>query len=311
MTELEHLGGLAKRINEEHRTFVGAFRKTVEHGIQAGELLSRAKAACPHGTWLPWLEENFEGSSRTAQEYMRLYNHRDALRANTRDAAHMSVSGALKELAAPSSAEPFYEVLRFIESEGRRWAEVAAPEREKPPTSDALEELYAREEKIAKGLQEQGKNYLELASAVREIWERHDHGRAAGWLREGLIRMSHGPYGHAYRLALREVRERLSDVVADEGLRCCIDERLNEGTVTVDLVEVERALIKEMDPALLEAVEKAWEEDKEYEEALRKMETFTRPVDVPPSREHGGFVGRLTDEQMRTPFAELRAAGVF
>jgi hypothetical protein len=152
---------------------------------------------------------------------------------------------------------------------------------------------------------------LELAAVVREIWEQHDHGRAAGWLREGLISMSHGPYGHVYRRALREVRERLSDAVADEELRCRIDERLYEGTVTVDLTDVERALIKELDPALLEAVEKAWEEDKEYEQALRKMETFTRPIDVPPSREHGGFVRRLSDEQMRTTFAELRASGVF
>ena len=136
-------------------------------------------------------------------------------------------------------------------------------------------------------------------------------GRAAGWLREGLISMSHGPYGHAYRLALREVRERLSDAVANETLRHRIDDRLNEGTVTVDLTDIERVLIKELDPSLLDEVEKAWKEDKEYEEALRKLETFTRPIDVPPSREHGGFVRRLTDEQMRAPFAELRASGVF
>lgn len=79
----------------------------------------------------------------------------------------------------------------------------------------------------------------------------------------------------------------------------------------MDLTDIERVLIKELDPSLLDEVEKAWKEDKEYEEALRKLETFTRPIDVPPSREHGGFVRRLTDEQMRVPFAELRASGVF
>jgi hypothetical protein len=313
MREVEKsLDKLAEEINAEHRAFVGTFRKTVEHGIRAGELLVKAKEQCPHGTWLLWLEEHFEGAPRTAQEYMRLYNHRDALRENTRDSAHLSVSGALKELAAPSSAEPFYEALEFIEKEGRRWAEVTAPERTLSRTSDGLQKLYASEEKIAKSLHEYGKSYLELASTVREIWEQHDHGRAAGWLREGLISMSHGgPYGHAYRLALREVRERLSDAVADETLRQRIDDRLNEGTVTVDLTDLERGLIKELDPSLLDEVEKAWEEDKEFEEALRKLETFTRPIDVPPSREHGGFVRRLTDEQMRAPFAELRASGVF
>jgi hypothetical protein len=101
--------GLAQRaraINEEHRAFVGTFRKTVEHGIRAGELLAEAKAECPHGTWLPWLEDNFEGSVRSAQEYMRLYNHRDEIRVKMQDSAHLSVSGALKEIASPRRIIP-------------------------------------------------------------------------------------------------------------------------------------------------------------------------------------------------------------
>ena len=106
MSEIEKsLGKLAEEINAEHRAFVGTFRKTVEHGIRAGELLARAKAECEYGTWLPWLEENFEGAPRTAQEYMRLYNNRQELRANTRDSAYLSVSGALKELAGPVRPE--------------------------------------------------------------------------------------------------------------------------------------------------------------------------------------------------------------
>lgn len=38
---------------------------------------------------------------------MRLYNRRDELRANTRDSAHLSVSGALQELAAPKRPPGF------------------------------------------------------------------------------------------------------------------------------------------------------------------------------------------------------------
>jgi hypothetical protein len=107
MAEIEKsLGKLAEEINAEHRAFVGTFRKTVEHGIRAGELLARAKAQCEHGTWLPWLEENFEGAPRTAQEYMRLHNHRDEIRSKTRDSAHLSVSGALRELATPQEEPP-------------------------------------------------------------------------------------------------------------------------------------------------------------------------------------------------------------
>lgn len=101
MGEVERLNTLAEQINAEHRAFVGTLRKTVEHGIRAGELLAEAKAQCPHGTWLPWLELNFEGSTRTAQEYMRLHNHRDEIRAKTRDSAHLSISGALEEIASP------------------------------------------------------------------------------------------------------------------------------------------------------------------------------------------------------------------
>ncbi len=101
MGEVERLNTLAEQINAEHRAFVGTLRKTAEHGIRAGELLAEAKAQCPHGTWLPWLELNFEGSTRTAQEYMRLYNHRDEIRAKTRDSAHLSISGALGEIASP------------------------------------------------------------------------------------------------------------------------------------------------------------------------------------------------------------------
>jgi hypothetical protein len=71
------LGKLAEEINAEHRAFVGTFREAVQQGIRAGELLVQAKEQCPHGTWLLWLEENFEGSARTAQEYMRLYRYRD------------------------------------------------------------------------------------------------------------------------------------------------------------------------------------------------------------------------------------------
>jgi hypothetical protein len=103
MSEIEKpLDKLADEINAEHRAFVGTFRKTVEHGIRAGELLTEAKAQCPHGTWLEWLGGHFEGAPRTAQEYMQLYNRRDEIRAKTRDSAHLSVSGALKELAAPT-----------------------------------------------------------------------------------------------------------------------------------------------------------------------------------------------------------------
>jgi hypothetical protein len=92
---------LAAQINAEHRAFLVSLKTTAEYGIRAGELLTEAKKQCPHGTWLDWLEANFDGAPRTAQEYMRLYDRRDEVRANTRGSAHLSISGALKEIATP------------------------------------------------------------------------------------------------------------------------------------------------------------------------------------------------------------------
>src|SRR5215203_583705 len=95
-----NLDTLAQQINEEHRAFIGSLKKTVEHGIRAGELLTRAKAERPHGTWLPWLSENFEGSERSAQVYMQMYRNRNEIRAKYAESADLSISGALKEIAS-------------------------------------------------------------------------------------------------------------------------------------------------------------------------------------------------------------------
>jgi hypothetical protein len=106
----KNLAELAEAINAEHRAFLGTVRKAVEQGIRVGELLDQAKEQCPHGTWLPWLEENFEGSVRTAQEYIRLYRYRDDIRAKTRDFAYLSISGALRDLASPRGEPATFEV---------------------------------------------------------------------------------------------------------------------------------------------------------------------------------------------------------
>src|SRR5918995_187829 len=94
---------LADEINAEHRAFIGSLKKTAEHGIRAGELLTEAKSRCPHGTWLDWLGENFEGSERSAQVYMQMFCGCDAIRAKYAESADLSISGALKEISAPSA----------------------------------------------------------------------------------------------------------------------------------------------------------------------------------------------------------------
>jgi hypothetical protein len=41
--------------------------------IAVGQKLTEAKAQCPHGEWLAWLEREFRWSDRTALNFMRLY----------------------------------------------------------------------------------------------------------------------------------------------------------------------------------------------------------------------------------------------
>ena len=85
MSDIEkHLGTLAEEINAESRAFITGLRKTIEHGIRAGEKLAQAKALVPHGQWKAWVEANVDISMRRCQEYMQLHNHRDVVRARAR-----------------------------------------------------------------------------------------------------------------------------------------------------------------------------------------------------------------------------------
>ncbi len=93
------LEALASRINAEHRACEQAVGAALSHAINAGELLTEAKAGVPHGSWGAWLKANFEGSERTAQAYMKVYRRRDEIR---NGAADLSLGGALRELSAPT-----------------------------------------------------------------------------------------------------------------------------------------------------------------------------------------------------------------
>ena len=90
MSEIERLDSLAARINAEHRACETAVNVALEHALNAGDLLLKAKSQCLHGTWLSWLEENFKGSVRTAQTYIRVAARRDEVEAalSKRDSAY-------------------------------------------------------------------------------------------------------------------------------------------------------------------------------------------------------------------------------
>ena len=117
------LDKLASEINKEAKLAEQHAMQAVSHALNAGRLLTEAKEQCPHGQWLPWMAKNFEGSARTAQGYMRLFEHRDVL-ANTQRVAHLSVRDALKMLAEPQAVVP---------------EEKPVPYKYKPPSRDAIE----------------------------------------------------------------------------------------------------------------------------------------------------------------------------
>lgn len=88
---------LSEQINAEHAACAAAASTAIEHAWKAGALLLEAKHQAGHGEWLPWLEQHFAGSPRTAQSYMRIARKFP----NAQAAAHLTVDGALKKLAAP------------------------------------------------------------------------------------------------------------------------------------------------------------------------------------------------------------------
>jgi len=93
---------LASQINEAHRLTQEHLGKTILFAIEAGRLLIEAKAATPHGRWLPWLRENITFSERTAQAYMTV--HRRWGR-NPQRVADLPLRKALAEAAHPARME--------------------------------------------------------------------------------------------------------------------------------------------------------------------------------------------------------------
>ena len=108
MTEIEkNLETLAEQINAEHRACDDALRSGLRHAVNAGGLLTEAKERVNHGEWGSWLADNFEGSTRTAQAYMKVSREVPNLdAAKAQRVADLSFRGALAELSAPLEEKP-------------------------------------------------------------------------------------------------------------------------------------------------------------------------------------------------------------
>lgn len=111
---------LADEINAEHRACDEALRAGLNHAVRAGELLIKAKAQVKHGEWGTWIRDNFEGSARSAQAYMKVAREVPNLEgAKAQRVALLSFRNVLKEIS-PSKPDgaPYATLVRPTGREG-------------------------------------------------------------------------------------------------------------------------------------------------------------------------------------------------
>ena len=91
-----------QKANALHNEITESVKSSIQKAIQIGELLSKAKAEQPHGTWLEFVKANYTFSPRMAQNYLRLYRNKDEL--NAKPVSHLK--DAINLLAEPKDDEP-------------------------------------------------------------------------------------------------------------------------------------------------------------------------------------------------------------
>jgi|SRR5215217_6542854 chromosome segregation ATPase len=150
-----------EQINAEHHACEAAVRSSLKHAVRCGALLEEQKATVNHGGWLTWLEENFDGSARTAQVYMRLSRSREAVEeaANAQRSAHLSIDGALRALDAPKEpSEAAPEDSEHVETHKRKASHHA----------DELREQLGKERQRAERERERAERERERSEKTRK-----------------------------------------------------------------------------------------------------------------------------------------------
>jgi len=128
----QSLPDLAQAIDREHQAAHQAARTALEHAFECGRLLLEAKAAVPHGEWLPWLEANCTVKRRTAQLYMRLATELPKLSdEDAQRVAHLTVREAVDLVSgrtASIAALPPPDQARLIERVETKGERIATAE---------------------------------------------------------------------------------------------------------------------------------------------------------------------------------------
>ncbi|MFH5805551.1 DUF3102 domain-containing protein [Alienimonas sp. DA493] len=68
-------------------------------------MLCEAKKELPHGSFLPWVENEVECDPQWAQKLMKVAKHRDLLPANTNSSLHLGINDAYQHIRSELKAE--------------------------------------------------------------------------------------------------------------------------------------------------------------------------------------------------------------
>ncbi|MDF1843374.1 MAG: DUF3102 domain-containing protein, partial [Rubripirellula sp.] len=85
------LSALADKANHSHQLATEAARSAIQHAIECGGYLQQVKDSLPHGEFGRWLADEFQGSERSAQRYMKFAANKDRIEGatTTREATRM------------------------------------------------------------------------------------------------------------------------------------------------------------------------------------------------------------------------------
>jgi hypothetical protein len=98
---------LTGRIQDEYEASRQSAHDAVQHAINVGLLLNQSRGVIKHGQWESWVDDNFEFTTRTAQNYMRLAGNAGLIEeAKAKRVSLLTVRDALQVVAEHEAKPP-------------------------------------------------------------------------------------------------------------------------------------------------------------------------------------------------------------
>ena len=118
MNELQ--AAQADRLRQIHGEIIGAVQMLLDGAIEAGGILQDVKAALPHGEFKIWVETNAGFNIRTAQRYMKIYEHREEFKNDSvsllTDAYRMLTAPKVERLSGAEAQQELERLEGIIEA---------------------------------------------------------------------------------------------------------------------------------------------------------------------------------------------------